>query len=65
MERSYNSKDTASALKNSRFIQSDFSIFDKLSIEVHSLPIRTFTSLSVDEILLAKYMNCYSNFRGL
>ena len=36
-----------------------------LSIAVHELHLRMLTSLSVDEILLLRYMNWSTNFRGL
>ena len=52
--------DTATARKNSRFISSErsFSVLVvNLSIVVHALPMHILTSLSVDEILLPRYMN--------
>ena len=45
--------------------RSDFHMVDNLSIVVYALPIHMLTSLSVDEILLPRYMNCSTNFRGL
>ena len=36
---------------------------DKLSIAVHALPMHMLTLLSVDEILLPRYMNWSTNFR--
>ena len=37
----------------------------KLSIAVYAFVVRTLTSLSVDEILLPKYINWSTNFRDL
>ena len=37
---------------------------DELSIAVHAFTRRIITSLSVDEILLPRYVNLYTNFRG-
>ena len=64
----YNSTDTATAWKNSRFIlseKSDFHIVDNLSIAIHCLPMCMLTSLSVDEILLTRYINWLTDFGGL
>ena len=36
-----------------------------LSVAVHALPMQMLTSLSVDEILLLRYINWFINFRGL
>ena len=63
-----NSTDTATAEKISRFISSgrlDFHIVDNLSIAVHAFPMRMLTSLSVDEISLARHVNWSINFREL
>ena len=38
---------------------------DNLSITVHALPIRSFTSISIHEILPLRYMNWSTNFRDL
>ena len=49
----YNSTDTVTALKNSRFILSerlDFHMDDNLLKTVHTFSTRLLTSLSVDEI---------------
>ena len=46
-------------------ILSDFHMVDNLLIMVHVLPMRMLTSLSVDEILLPRYMNRFTNFRDL
>ena len=35
-----------------------------LSIVVHAFPMHMMTLLSVDEILLPRYVNCSTNFRG-
>ena len=42
---------------------SNFPMVDNLSIVVHALPMHILTSLSVDEILLPRYMNWSTNFR--
>ena len=64
MVHPYSSIDTATAWKN--FILSDnFSIIDSLSIAVNAFSRRMLTSLSVDEILLLRYVNLFTNFRGL
>ena len=39
--------------------RSDFLLMHNLSITVHTFPVRMLTSLSVDEILLPKYMNWF------
>ena len=44
--------------------RSNFHMVHNLSIAVYDLPMCILTSLSVDEILLLKYMNCSTNFRG-
>ena len=38
---------------------------ENISVTVHSSIMRMLTSLSVDEILLPKYWNWCTNFRGL
>ena len=38
---------------------------DNLSIAVYAFPMRSLASLSVDEILLLRYVNWSTNFRGL
>ena len=56
----FSSADTATAWKNSHFILSegsDFDIIDNLSIAVHAFPMCIVTLLSVDEILLFRYVN--------
>ena len=53
--RLYNSTDTATAWKNSRFNESErlhFHRVDNELIVVHAFPIRMLTSFSVDEIML-------------
>ena len=60
--------DTATAWKNCSFISSkrkDFHVVVNLWIAIHALPMRMLISLSVDEILLPRYMNWFINFRGL
>ena len=64
----YHSTDTARTQKNFRFILSDKSNFhkvDNLSVAVHTLPMCILIRLSVDEILLPRYVNWSTNFRGL
>ena len=36
-----------------------------MSLPVHALPLHMLTSFSVDKILLPKYMNWFTNFRGI
>ena len=62
----YSSTDTTAARKKSCFSLSDRSenhTIDCLSIAVHAFAWRILTSLSVDEILLLKYVNLSTNFR--
>ena len=64
----YSSTDTSTATKNSYFIfseKSDFHMIDNLSIALQDFALCMLTSFSVDEILLPRYMNCSTNFRGL
>ena len=64
----YNSSDTVIALKNSclNFIREiRFFMVINISIAVHALLMCMLTSLSVDEILLPRYMNWSTNFKGL
>ena len=42
-----------------------FRVIDNSSIAFHAFAMRMLTSLSVDEILLPRYMNLSSNFRDL
>ena len=44
--------------------RTDFHIIDYLSIVIPTFPMHMFASLSVDEILLPRCVNCSSNFRG-
>ena len=63
----YISIDTATAWKKSRIISSDrseFYMIDNLS-SIPCFSKRMMTSLSVDEILLSRYMNWSTNFRDL
>ena len=55
----------ATAWKKSHFILSDIHMINNLSTAIHIFPIHILTSLSVDEILLLRYMNWGTNFRGL
>ena len=62
------STDTTTALKKYCLIlsdRSDFYIIDSLSIAVNAFTKRILTSLSVDEMLLPRYVNLSTNFRGL
>ena len=45
--------------------RSDFYVVDNLSKAVHVLTMLLWTWLLVDKILLPKYMNWFTNFRGL
>ena len=45
--------------------RSDCYMINKLSIAVHLFAMHVLTSLSVDEILLPKYVNWFTNFRDL
>ena len=40
-------------------------MIDNQSTAVHGLPMRILTALSVDEILLSRYINWSTNFSGL
>ena len=64
----YNSIDTATAEKQYCFILSDrldFNMIDNLSMAVHTFMRHMLTRLSVDEILLPRYVILSINFRGL
>ena len=64
----YSSIGTASAWKKSCFIlleRSDFHMIDNISIAVHAFSVQKLTLLLVYEILLLRYVNCSTNFRGL
>ena len=64
----FSSIDTAIAWKKSHFIlleRSAFDTIDNLLIAVHTFSMRMLPSFSVDEILLLRYVNWSSNFRGL
>ena len=65
MVQLYSCTDTVSVLKNSCFVlseRSDFHMVDNLSIAFHALLMCMLTSLSVDEILLPRYVNWSNNF---
>ena len=68
MVHPYRSTDIATAEKNSCFILSEKSnlrMTDNQSIVVTNvLSMRIFVSLSVDEILLLRYVNWFTNFPG-
>ena len=64
----YSKIDTAIAEKKSCFIlseRSDFYMVNNLSMAVYAFTWHMLTSFSVDEILLPKYVNWSTNFRGL
>ena len=61
----YSSTDTATVWKKSSFILLERSYFDNLSIAVHTFTRYMLTPLSVDKILLLRYVNWSTNFRGL
>ena len=68
MVQPYSSTDSTTAWKNCRFnlsVRSDFHMIDDLFVADHAFPIHVLTSLSVDEILLPRYVNCSTGFRGL
>ena len=44
---------------------SGFHMIDNLSIEVHAFPTCILALLSVDEILMSRYLNMSPNFRGI
>ena len=64
----YSSTPTAAACKKSRFVlsdRSDFRMIDSLLIASPAFTKCMLTSFSVDEMLLPKYRNWFTNFRGL
>ena len=64
----YSCTDTFTAWKKSCFILSkisNFHMIDNQSITVYTFARYMLTSLSVDEILLLRYVNMSTNFRGL
>ena len=64
----YNSTDMTTAWKKCRFslsVRSDFHMTDNLFVASHAFPIHALISLSVDEILLPRYVNCSTDLRGL
>ena len=68
MVRPYSSIDSATTWKKSRFTlptRSDFHTTENLSIAVHAFARRMLTSLSVDEMLLSRYVNRSTDFKGL
>ena len=63
----YSSTDTTTAWKNFRFSlseSSDLHMTDNLFVADHAFAIRVLTSLSVDEILLPRYVNGSTGFRA-
>ena len=61
----YSKTHTSTSWKKYRFILSDRSDIDMMWIAVHTITWRMLTSLSVDEIFSLKYVNRFTNFRGL
>ena len=64
----YSRIDTTTAWKKFRFIlsdRSDFHMINSLSIAVHAFARHALMALSVDETLLLRYMNLFTNFREL
>ena len=64
----YNSTETTTAWKKSSFIfseRADFHMINNLSIAVHAFTMHILILLSVDEILLPRYMNWSTDFRDL
>ena len=62
------STDVSIAKKKPSFISSerlDFYAVDNPSITVSTFTMRKLTSFSVDEILLLRYMNWFTDFKGL
>ena len=62
----YSRIDTIAAWKKLHFSlsdKSDFHMIDNLSIVVHAFARRILMSFSVDETLLPRYMNLFTNFR--
>ena len=62
---SYRSADTTIAGKQIYFIRSDFHMINNLSLAAHTFPMHILTLLSVDEILLPRYVNWSTNFKVL
>ena len=63
----YSSMETATAWKKFNFVlldRSDSHMIDGLSVAVHALARRILTSFSEGEIMLARYVNLSTNFRG-
>ena len=68
MVHRYSSTNSLTTCKNSRPIlseRSDFHKLDNLSAGVHAFTICMLTWLSVEEILLPRLVNWFTNFRGL
>ena len=64
----YSSTEMATALKNPRFIslgRSDFHIVDDLTIAVYAFHVRMLTLLSVNAILLTRYVKWSIGLQGL
>ena len=67
MVHPYSSTDTTSAGKKSRFIlsvRSKFHMIGNYSITVHVFPVRMLTLVSVDKMLLLRYVKWSTNFKG-
>ena len=64
----YSSTITVTSWKNSCFIlpeRSDCDMIDNLLMAVHTFPMCMLTLLFVDEMMLPKYVNWSTNFRGI
>ena len=64
----YSTTDMANTWKNSHFIlleRSDFHMINNLSIVIYNFPVHILSLLSVDEILILRYVNWSISLRGL
>ena len=65
-KRSWSVNNCMKLIKNVAFTErSDFHMIDKLSIATHTFAVRMLTWLSIDVILLPRYLNSSTNIRGL
>ena len=65
MAQLYYSTHTPTAWKKARLILSEIILVDNMSIAVLAFPMEKLTSLSVDKILLPRYVKWSKHFRGL
>ena len=61
----YSSNDTATAWKQFCLILLGLYMIDNLSVAVHAFSMSILASISVDKMLLPRYVNRSTNFRGL